>query len=684
MTAADIDRVRNALSERGCNPKGSRTKFEACCPAHADRNPSLSVRLSTDGKVLLHCHAGCTFPAIVEALGIVQADTFPPNSNGKASDTKVLDAAPTEANKTEEYLYTDEHGEVLFRVCRYDEPGKRKTFRQHGVDPCGGWLSALGDARRVLYLLPEVTVAVAGGEVVYFVEGEKDADRLAALGVVATTNPMGAGKWDDCYAELLEGAAEVRIVADRDKPGRDHARKIAASLAAHGVPCSLWQSRTTGLKDDVSDHLDAGHSLDDLEPLDPPQGRLRYVTLADVEPEPITWLWHHRIARGKIVIFEGDPGLGKSTVTCDLAARISRGWSLPDDPTPQAAPAHVLIVSAEDGIADTIVKRVAAAGADMTRVHVVTEVIGDEGPRTVEIPDDVPHFEDLVNMLGVVLVIIDPLVAYVAGSIDTFRDHHMRRALHPFKEMAERTGAAVVALRHLNKAGGGKAMYRGGGSIAIGGAARSVLMAGVHPEDDTTNVIAVTKTNLGPKPKAMTYKLVGDLEHDCARIEWGDPVDIDADDLAAGPDVEDRSALDEACELLEDFLGDGPEPTKKVFAELGPKGAGVSEATLRRAKDKLKIKAIKSNFAGGWLWTLPVSDEGAQPPEGAHTADMNTFDPPEAEIGDVSAGQTEDVHPGSEDALDGALSTFVRGHQNGASDRLIEVPSSPDIERFRR
>lgn len=683
MTATNIDRIRAVLTERGCNPKGSSTKFEARCPAHEDRNPSLSVKLSTDGKVLLHCHAGCAFAEITDALGIAQADTFPPNSNGKASDTKVLDATPTEVNRTEEYLYTDEHGEVLFRVCRYDEAGKRKTFRQHAVDPNGGWLTKLGDARRVLYRLPQVSAAAAGGEIIYFAEGEKDTDRLAAAGVVATTNPMGAGKWDDRYAESLKGAAEVRIVADRDKAGRDHAREIAASLTGYGVPCSLWQSRTTGLKDDVSDHLDAGHSLDDLVPLDPPPGRLRYVTLADVEPEPITWLWHHRIARGKIVIFEGDPGLGKSTVTCDLAARISRGWSLPDDPTPPAAPAHVLIVSAEDGIADTIVKRVAAAGADMTRVHVVTEVIGDEGPRTVEIPDDVPHFEELVNNLGVVLVIIDPLFAYVAGSIDTFRDHHMRRALHPFKEMAERTGASVVALRHLNKAGGGKAMYRGGGSIAIGGAARSVLMAGVHPEDDTTNVIAVTKTNLGPKPKAMTYKLVGDLEHDCARIEWGDPVDIDADVLAAGPDVEDRSALDEACELLEDLLADGATSAKEVRAQL-VRGAGVSEATLRRAKGKLKVVAIKSNFAGGWLWTLPVSDEGAQPPEGAHTADMNAFDPSEAQKSGVSAGQTEDVHPSDERALEGALSTFVQGHQNGDSDRLLDVPSRRDIERFRR
>lgn len=126
------------------------------------------------------------------------------------------------------YDYTDENGKLLFQVCRF-EP---KKFSQRRPDGRSGWIWNLQGVRRVLYRLPEVVKA----EQVFVCEGEKDADRLRSLGLVATTAPMGAGKWRPEYSEALRGK-HVVILPDADEPGREHARQVAASL--HGVAASV-------------------------------------------------------------------------------------------------------------------------------------------------------------------------------------------------------------------------------------------------------------------------------------------------------------------------------------------------------------------------------------------------------------------------------------------------------------
>lgn len=206
--------------------------------------------------------------------------------------------------------------------------------------------------------------------------------------------------------------------------------------------------------------------------------------MATVAPERIAWLWPGYLAAGKLHVIDGDPGLGKSSMTLDWAARVSTGARWPDQQD-GCPPAGVLLLSAEDGLADTIRPRLDAAHADVSRVFAFSAFdIDGEGERIerpATLPGDVARMARAIETNGIGLVIVDPLMAFLAGSIDTHRDQDVRRALTALARVAEHTGAAVVLVRHLNKATGGEAIYRGGGSIGIIGAARLAFTVGKDP-----------------------------------------------------------------------------------------------------------------------------------------------------------------------------------------------------------
>jgi len=159
------------------------------------------------------------------------------------------------------YDYTDEAGALLYQVVR-KEP---KTFLQRRPDGAGGWAWGLGGMETTLYRLPELLQAVAPEDPIYIVEGEKDADALHTAGCVATCNSGGAGKWRASFAEGFRDAPDVRIIADRDEPGYRHAAQVAASLRSVGATVRVFESAQGK---DVSDHLDAGRSLEELVEID--------------------------------------------------------------------------------------------------------------------------------------------------------------------------------------------------------------------------------------------------------------------------------------------------------------------------------------------------------------------------------------------------------------------------------
>lgn len=344
-------------------------------------------------------------------------------------------------------------------------------------------------------------------------------------------------------------------------------------------------------------------------------GRGRWVRLSDVTPQRVTWVWPGRIPAGKLTVLDGDPGLGKSTLWAELAARVTTGSPWPDD---TACPfGAVVVLSAEDGLDDTIRPRLDAAGADTTRVVVLEAVeYGPDDERSPSLALDLPRIEAAIRREGAVLLVIDVLVAFLGSRTDSHRDQDIRSALMPLAKMAERTGCAVVVIRHLNKAGAGSPLYRGGGSIGIIGAARSGLLVAVDPEDEGRRILAVTKANLAAPVPALAYRLVPADEHGCARIAWDGATTHTAAQLLAVVDQEDRSTRDEAREFLTDLLTFGPVPARRV--KDAARDAGISESTLKRAKSDLGVKAAKQGMEGGWSWSLPAPKGTTEPRRGPH------------------------------------------------------------------
>lgn len=230
--------------------------YEARCPCrNDDENPSLAVGIDkANGNILVTCHRGspCSSKEICESMGLTQASLFAPQNREKPKKNSLT--------LVKSYDYTDGEGNLLFQKLRYIDADGKKTFRQRKPDRHGGWEYSLGDTPKVLYNLEAVRKAVSLNHPVWVVEGEKDADTLTELGLVATTMPGGAGKWLDIHTNELKGAV-VDIVADNDTPGREHASAVLKSLLSVGCDAKVW---CTPREKDVTDFIAIGGKLDDL------------------------------------------------------------------------------------------------------------------------------------------------------------------------------------------------------------------------------------------------------------------------------------------------------------------------------------------------------------------------------------------------------------------------------------
>jgi hypothetical protein len=336
----------------------------------------------------------------------------------------------------------------------------------------------------------------------------------------------------------------------------------------------------------------------------------------------VTWLWSGRIPFGKLTMLDGDPDLGKSTLLLDLAARVTRGMAMPGEVC-TTEPRNVVILSAEDGPSDTICPRFGEAGGDAERVHLLTAIRRLDGTKDLfSLSDDVDALEAAITAVDAALVLIDPFTAYV-GKANTWKDQDIRRVLARLADTARVSGAAIVLLRHLNKTKSDNALYRGGGSIAIIGAARSGLVAARDPDaPEERRLLATYKHNLCAQPSTLAYRLVpGKRNPAVGVVDWlGTDVRVAEQILCERKESpEDRSALAEAKELLLSELGNGPRTTEVIGRAC--RARGISERTLKRARAKLGVIARKGGFGGDGGWTLQLPDRdqrGPESPKGAN------------------------------------------------------------------
>ena len=379
------------------------------------------------------------------------------------------------------------------------------------------------------------------------------------------------------------------------------------------------------------------------------------VQLADVTPEPVTWLWPGRIAVGKLTLIAGDPGLGKSFLTLDIAARVTRGTAWPDAPGTARTPRGVVLLSAEDDVADTILPRLLAAGADVSRVVALQAVKsvtnGRESARAFDLSRDLPALEDAIRAApGCGLVVIDPVTAYL-GRVDSHKNAELRGVLAPLAAIAAAHRVALVAVTHLNKNAGSAAIYRTMGSLAFTAAARAAWAVTKAKDDPRRRLLVPIKNNIASDTGGLRFTFVEAPGHEQPTLAWEPaPVNVTADDaLACEQDGRGRTERDDAGDWLCDLLAGGPRRATDVEREA--RDAGFSVATIRRAKAARGIQSRKPAFGGPWEWTLPTGAEDAQPKraEDAHA-------PPSEHLG---AAPAESVGSGPKALTSDGVSPLV-------------------------
>lgn len=312
--------------------------------------------------------------------------------------------------------------------------------------------------------------------------------------------------------------------------------------------------------------------------------------LSDVRPEAVEFLWHPYLPAGKLVLLAGDPGVGKSFISAALAAAISRGEGLPGfDARP---PADTLILTAEDGLGDTLRPRLDRLGADASRVHATDDLLDFSEGGTLD------RLRATVLSLRPALVVVDPIVSYFGGRLDWNRANQVRSVLGPLGEIAADSGACVLVVAHLSKGRAGRALHATSGSVDFGAAVRSALLAGTAGDGSEQRALCHVKSNLAAQGPSLAYSI------DDGVLTWRGTSELRAADLLAGEgEPEEIAARDEAETLLAELLARGEMPASEIFAEA--ERQGVSRRTVQRARRRLGITTDRRGFAGGAVWRLP-------------------------------------------------------------------------------
>lgn len=506
--------------------------------------------------------------------------------------------------------------------------------------------------------------------------GEGESDELAALSALRCT-PVG------CYRDLkvaaipgtgfpvarladelaAVGARQVALALDADEAGRSYTERARAALAAAGIEAvsvqvpdgqdlsdvlaeqETWVQRGNWVASAIADALPevpAAGLPEDAEraqlqaiadgadePLqtgaDEPSvanGRVQstLTDFTDIIARPIEWLWRHRVALGKITALAGAPKIGKGLFYSDLIARVTRG-ELDGD---VAGPRNAIVVTTEDEPGDTLKPRLMAAGADLSRVSFFQMGTKDY-PVPFRVPQDSDELSRRVAEKQAALVVVDPLMEFIDGKVDSHKSHPVRQAIATLNQLVREHHCAIVVIFHLNKGASTDPLLRHEGSAAFTQVVRGGLMLGRDPEDpdgDTGNqrVLAVSATNLAPMVRSLTYR----IETHIVDGDTGTPIetarmvaigesDANSHDLLRGRDDEERLERDDAADFLKAELADGPRPAKEM--KTAARDAGITDITLKRAKAQLAVETNRvggTGSAGHWEWSLL---RGSPPPD---------------------------------------------------------------------
>lgn len=579
MTTTAYERIVGELERHGKQVKHKGQTVKAQCPAHEDHDPSLLVSW-IEGSVLICCHAGCETDQVLDRLGLTMRDLY-------------------DDQRGQTYLYDD--GRKVRRT--YD-----KRFSQSG-----------NKATNTLFRLEKVLAAVAAGEIVYLVEGEKDVLTLESIGVTATTAPMGASNVNKCDFTPLKNASVVAVV-DKDEAGKGWAAKVKNLVR----DVAFMEAREGK---DAADHVAAGGGIDSFIPIDlevvedkeVPERRTRITWASEIKPKPVVWAWKEgdagRIPAGSLSIAAGREGTGKSSWGIWMAAQITRGL-LPG--SFYGKPKRVFYVSVEDSWSYTLVPRLIAAGANLDMVGRLDVVTDEDEEVALSLPHDNYMLEKEIADNDVALVVIDPLMSVIGERIDTHREREVRSALDPLTRIADRTGALLLGIAHFNKGSSTDAASLITGSGAFKNVPRSVFGFATDTSDEAGGrVMTQVKNSLGRNDlPSLVYTIESaQIDTDEGITETGKFIFLGQTDRSVEDvlrdsrrDPEDVAESRDAASFILDYLekSGGLADAGDVLA--AGKAAGYAEKTLKNARSKVADTQSTGNNrtekVHTWTWSL--------------------------------------------------------------------------------
>ncbi len=602
--------------------------YTSRCPSHDDNKNSLALGEGTNGKILLKCHAGCSFQSIIASLNVSI------NGNGNHNKIEAI------------HDYTDESGKLLYQNVRCEG----KEFRWRHFDKNGREVWNLTGVRRVPYRLAKLATLPAHSDF-FLAEGEKDADTITGSGLITTNHK----NWRAEFNYLLKGKRVV-IFQDHDKTGVALAEKAARMIlpdakAVKIVDCFADEPLPDKHGKDVSDYLET-HSFEELKNLcnqtqdwtpinnekitnAPDEGGLKVICLSDVEAEEIEWMWKPYIPVGEFTIVEGAEGLGKSWFGCALACAVADGKRLPFSDNEPVEPSNVLMLSAEDSLSHTVKPRLLSMRASLERIFAIDEVFSFSDSK------DLIKFEAVIIEYEPKLVIIDPIFSYT-GSKNLNQESESRPIARKLIEIAQKYNCAIIGVRHIGKAkGNGEARAAGLGSIAWRASARSVLLVG-NDQETGEKGICQTKNNLAEEAKTV----VG-FEIKNGQFLWKDaPSQLTKEKMLAQPKNDEAKAENtKAVAFLSEALRGGERLSTDVDKEA--KESGITLYALRKARTTLNVRSIKKggNFGGeqGWFMRLPITENDDSQTEEAESSDSRHLQSNQSSNTSYNNGLAEDV-----------------------------------------